>query len=153
MVKVYTSSVIDAPASRIWELVRDFNGLPSWHPGIADSRIEGNQPADRVGCIRNFNLKGGGNIREQLLSLSDYDYACSYSILVSPMGVENYIATLKVTPITDGDRTFAEWSAEFDCAPEREAELARLIGQDVFQGGFNALKQRFAAAPASAMRR
>jgi hypothetical protein len=120
---------------------------------IADSRIEGNQPADKVGCIRNFNLKAGGNIREQLLSLSDYDYACSYAILVSPMGVENYIATLKLTPITDGDRTFAEWSAEFECAAEREAELARLIGQDVFQGGFNALKQRFATTPASAMRR
>jgi Polyketide cyclase / dehydrase and lipid transport len=155
MVKIYISSVIDAPAARIWELVRDFNGLPNWHPLIADSRIEGNQPADKVGCIRNFNLKGGGNIREQLLSLSDYDYSCSYSILVSPMGVENYIATLKLTPITDGDRTFAEWSAEFDCAPEREAELARSIGQDVFQGGFNALKQRFAAAamPSASARR
>jgi hypothetical protein len=153
MVKVYTSSVIEAPAARLWELVRDFNGLSNWHPLIADSRIEGNQPGDKVGCIRNFNLKGGGNIREQLLALSDYDYSCSYSILISPMGVENYVATIKLTPITDGDRTFAEWSAEFECAPEREAELARLIGQDVFQGGLNALKQRFAAAPAAAMRR
>src|SRR5215510_4875350 len=154
MVKVYTSSVIDAPAARLWELVRDFNRLPNWHPLIADRRIEGKQPADKVGCIRNFNLKTGGNIRDQLLSLSDYDYSCSYAILVSPMGVENYIATLKLTPITDGDRTFAEWSAEFDCAPEREGELARLVGQDVFQGGFNALKQRFAGAmPAASARR
>jgi hypothetical protein len=155
MVKVYASSVIDTPAARIWELVRNFNSLPDWHPAIADSRIEGNLPADKVGCIRNFNLKGGGNIREQLLSLSDYDYAYSYSILVSPMGVENYIATLKLTPITDGDRTFAEWTAEFDCAAEREGELARLIGQDVFQGGFNALKQRFGAGamPGAAARR
>ena len=35
-------------------------------------------------------------------------------------GVDNYIATLKLTPITDGNRTFAEWSAEFDCAPDRD---------------------------------
>lgn len=155
MVKIYISSVIDAPAARIWELVRDFNGLPNWHPLIADSRIEGNQPSDKVGCIRNFNLKGGGNIREQLLSLSDYDYSCSYAILVSPMGVENYMAALKLTPITDGDRSFAEWSAEFECAAEREGELARLVGQDVFQGGFNALKQRFAAGtmPSAVARR
>lgn len=144
MVRVYTSSVIDAPAEQVWAAVRDFNGLPKWHPAIADSRIEQNQPADKVGCIRNFNLKAGGNIREQLLTLSDYDMTCGYSILVSPMGVENYVATLKLTPITDGNRTFAEWSAEFDCAPERERELARSIGQGVFQGGFDALKQRFA---------
>ena len=144
MVKVYTSSVIDAPAERVWAAVRDFNGLPSWHPAIADSRIEQNQPADKVGCIRNFNLKGGGNIREQLLALSDFEMCCTYSILVSPMGVENYVATLKLSPITDGGHTFAEWSAEFDCPPERERELAKLVGQGVFQGGFDALKQRFA---------
>lgn len=143
MVKVYTSSVIDAPADRVWAAVRDFNALPSWHPAIADSRIEQNLPSDRVGCIRNFNLKSGGNIREQLLSLSDFDYSVSYSILASPMGVENYVATLKLTPVTDGNRTFAEWSAEFDCPPERERELAETVGQGVFQGGFDALKQRF----------
>ena len=56
------------------------------------------------------------------------------------MGVENYVATLKLTPVTDGNRTFAEWSAEFDCAPERERELAQNIGQGVFQAGFDALK-------------
>ena len=33
------------------------------------------------------------------------------------MGVENYVATLRLTPVTDGDKTFLEWSAEFDCAP------------------------------------
>ena len=39
------------------------------------------------------------------------------------MAVENYVATLSLTPVTDGNRTFAEWQAEFDCAPEREAAL------------------------------
>jgi|SRR5882724_417847 len=145
MVKVYISSVIDAPADRVWAVIRDFNALPAWHPAIADSRIEGNQPSDKVGCIRNFNLKAGGNIREQLLALSDYDYVCTYAILVSPMGVENYIATLKLSPITDGNRSYAEWTAEFDCAPEREKQLAQDIGQGVFQGGFDALKRRFPA--------
>jgi len=57
MVKVYTSSVIDAPADRVWAAIRDFNALPNWHPVIKDSRIEGGLHADRVGCIRNFNLK------------------------------------------------------------------------------------------------
>ena len=83
MVKVYTSSVIDAPAGRVWALIRDFNGLPNWVPVVADSRIEGGVPADKVGCIRNFNLKDGGNLREQLLALSDYDYSFTYNILVS----------------------------------------------------------------------
>ena len=48
-------------------------------------------------------------------------------------------------PITDGNRTFAEWTAEFDCAEARERELAQTIGQGVFQGGFDALKSQFGA--------
>jgi hypothetical protein len=142
MPRVYVSSVIDASADRVWSIVRDFNGLPRWMPIVADSRIEGGQPSDKVGCIRNFNLKNGGNIREQLLSLSDYEYTCSYAILESPMGVENYTATLKLMPITDGDRTFAEWTAEFDCEPAREHELVTQIGQGVFQAGFDQLKRQ-----------
>ena len=41
------------------------------------------------------------------------------------MGVENYVATLKLTPVTDGMRCFAEWSAEFDCEEGRERETNR----------------------------
>jgi Polyketide cyclase / dehydrase and lipid transport len=144
MVKVYTSSVLDAPADKVWSEVRDFNGLPRWHPAIKDSYIEQRLPSDKVGCIRNFTLKAGGRIRERLLALSDFDYSVTYAILESPMGVSNYVATLKLTPITDGNRTFAEWSAEFDCAPERAKELAQSIGQGVFQGGLEALKVRLA---------
>jgi len=142
MVKVYQSSVIDAPAERVWALLRDFNGLPRWHPAIAESRIEQGHPADKVGCIRNFLLKDGGRIREQLLALSDFDYAQTYSILESPMGVESYVATLRLLPITDGNRTYIEWTAEFDCPAERERELAELVGEGVFQGGFQALKSQ-----------
>ncbi len=141
MAEAYASSVIGAPAARVWEQIRNFNGLPDWHPAIAESRIEGGGPADQVGCVRAFRLKDGGFIRERLLALSDYDFSVTYSIVESPMGVENYVATLKLTPITDGDRTFAEWSAEFDCPPEREDELVALIAGDVFQGGFDALER------------
>jgi len=144
MVRIYVSSVIDATADTVWSRIRDFNGMPQWHPGIDDSRIENNDPSDKVGCIRHFHTRDGGTIRERLLALSDYDYSCSYEILESPMGVENYVATLKLTPITDGGRSFAEWSAEFDCAEGRERELTEHIGNAVFQGGFNALKHHFA---------
>jgi hypothetical protein len=110
---------------------------------IADSRIENGEPSDRVGCIRHFHTRDGGTIRERLLALSDFDFAQTYEILESPMGVEHYVATLKLTPVTDGGRSFAEWSAEFECEPEREQALCESIGQNVFQAGFDALKRHF----------
>lgn len=57
-------------------------------------------------------------------------------ILESPMGVQHYVATLKLTPVTDGARCLAELSAEFECDAE-------LIGQGVFQAGFDASRRRF----------
>ena len=143
MPKVYVSSVINAPAAEVWKLVRNFDGLPNWAPFVAESRIEQNAPPDQIGCVRNFRLKHGGRIRERLLALSDYDLSCTYSILESPMAVENYVATLSLTPVTDGNSTFCEWEAEFDCAPEREAALVQQIGSGVFQAALSALKQRF----------
>ena len=144
MARVYVSSVIDAPAAKVWARIRDFNALPRWHPAIRDSRIENGEPSDRVGCIRDFHLQNGDRIREQLLGLSDYDYFCTYAILESPMPLTDYIATLRLTPITDGDRTFAEWTAEFDCAAEEAEGLVAGIGGNVFQAGFNALKRQMA---------
>ncbi|MBV6658050.1 MAG: SRPBCC family protein [Devosiaceae bacterium] len=144
MARVYTSSVIDAPAAQVWERVRDFNGLPRWHPAIRDSRIENAEPADKIGCVRDFHLQNGDRLREQLLGLSDYDMFCTYSILESPMPLTDYIATLRLTPITDGDRCFIEWSAEFECAEEDAAGLIDNIGTNVFQGGFSALKRQLA---------
>lgn len=143
MARVYVSSVIGASAERVWERVRDFNALPKWHPRIRDSRIEDALPSDKVGCIRNFHLQNGDTIREQLLGLSDYDLFCSYAILESPMPLEDYIATLRLSPVTDGARCFAEWSAEFSCDPGDEADLVSGIGGDVFQAGFDALKRHF----------
>ena len=145
MAEVYVSEVIDAPADVVWARIRDFNALPSWMPIVVSSRIEEARPSDQVGCIRAFELDDGGRIREQLLALSDYDFSCTYSILESGMGVENYVATLKLTPITESGQTFAEWSADFDCASEREADLVQMIGQDVFAAGFRALNDMLAA--------
>jgi hypothetical protein len=142
--KVFVSTVVDAPAAQVWAVIRDFNGLPSWTPFAAESRIEQNAKADQVGCIRNFRLRDGGVIRERLLALSDYDFAVTYAILESPMAVEDYVATLRLIPVTDGDRSYVEWTAEFNCRPERERELTDQIGRNVFAAGLRALQARFA---------
>lgn len=142
MPRVYVSSVLEAPAQTVWERIRDFNGLPNWHPRIRDSRIEDAEPADRVGCVRHFHLQNGDLIRERLLGLSDYDYFCTYAILESPMPLTDYVATLRLTPVTEGERTFIEWSAEFECAEADEQDLVEGIGSNVFQAGFDALKRQ-----------
>jgi hypothetical protein len=82
-------------------------------------------------------------IAESATRTSSDEMSFEYSILESPMGVENYIATFRLIPVTDSDQTFAEWTAEFDAAPDREDGLVESIGRNVFAAGLQALKMRF----------
>jgi hypothetical protein len=110
---------------------------------MVESEIEGGLPADQIGCVRNFKLASGPTIREKLLAFSDADHLVSYSILETPQPISNHKATLKLTRVTDGDQTFAEWTATFDAPAEQADAVAAGMGANVFQGGFNALKNFF----------
>jgi hypothetical protein len=143
MPKGFASTVIDAPIDEVWARVRDFNGLPDWHPGIAKSEIEGGKPSDQIGCVRSFYLGDGGHIRETLLAFSDHERSFTYDMQKGPMAWWNYVATMRLRPVTDGSRTYVEWSAEFDAKPEDVDGLVDLVTNGVFQGGFDALKAHF----------
>lgn len=140
MAKIFKSSVINAPIENVWSKIRDFNALPDWHPSFTDSHIENGEPSDKVGCIRIFKLQDSNIIKEKLLTLSDLEHICTYTILESPLPMVNYVATLRLLPITDGNQTYIEWTAEFICLPEIENNLVKTIGEEVFQSGFNGLK-------------
>lgn len=140
MPRIYKSSLIEAPIQRVWDYIRDFNSLPKWFPGVTDSKIESGMRSDQVGCIRNFGLDGGQRMQEQLLALSDHDYSCTYKMLAGPLPVSKYLATLRLLPVTDGNRTFAEFQVEFDCSREQETELKTFLG-NTYEGAFEHLKQ------------
>lgn len=144
MANVTISSVIDAPVEQVWARIRDFNGLPSWHPRMVESHIEDGKSADEIGAVRNFTLASGPKVREKLTEFSDKDFLVSYSIIEHPAPITNHSSTLKLRRVSDGDRTYAEWSSSFDAPAEKADELAAGMGANVFQGGFNALKAHFA---------
>lgn len=146
MPKITVSSVIDAPVDAVWARIRDFNALPSWHPRMVESEIEDGLPSDEIGCVRKFKIVSGATVRERLVAFSDADRSVTYAIIETPQPISNHEATLTLRPVTDGNRTFAEWTAEFDAPAEEADKVAAGMGQNVFQGGFDALKAHFAKA-------
>jgi hypothetical protein len=143
MPKAYASTVLNAPARDVWAGVRDFNGLPEWHPALVDSEIEDGKLADQVGCVRSFHLADGAHLRERLLAFSDPEMTYTYNFEKTPFEVRNYVATLRVTPVTDGDRSFVEWWTTFDCEVDKIDEWIAAFSGSVFKSGLDALKQRF----------
>jgi uncharacterized protein YndB with AHSA1/START domain len=141
MARAYASTILDAPIETVWATIRDFNGLPSWHPAIVRSEIEGGLAPDVVGCVRSFHLADGSHVRERLLSLSDRDTCFTYNFETPAFPVANYLARVRLMPVTDTDQTFAEWEATFDEAPEDAGKYVDIISNGVFQGGWDALKK------------
>jgi hypothetical protein len=139
--KVVRSTVFDAPLDRVWAALRDFNGHDSWHPAVATSAVERGAPSDRVGCVRRFRLRDGSELREQLLALSDLETSYSYFLMETPIPLFNYVAHLRLVPVTDGDRCFAHWEGRFTTPPGREAELAAMVGEEIYAAGFEAVRR------------
>jgi NADPH:quinone reductase-like Zn-dependent oxidoreductase len=139
MIRVRRSAVIDAPIERVWVVLRDFNSHSAWHPAVGPSAIERGEPADQVGCVREFTLKDGNHIREQLLALSDRDHVSTYCILDATLPMRNYVATVQLKRVTDGDRTFWHWESTFDVPRGREREFEQLVGGQVYEAGFAGL--------------
>jgi hypothetical protein len=146
MTKIFVSAVIDASVEKVWAQVRDFNNMPDWHPKFSRSHIEDGLPSDRIGCVRNFDIAGGGGtIRERLLELSDIEYSFRYCILTSPLPVEGYVAQLTLYPVTVGNKTFGVWTAEFDMTNDDEAGTVKAVANDTFGKAFEVLNARLAA--------
>jgi hypothetical protein len=140
---VYISHVIDASAEKVWDIMRDFNDMPSYHPGIKKSVIEGGGPSDQVGCVRRLTL-GEGFVRERLLCLDDRNYVFTYEIIEGTLPVRGYVAGVRLHRVTDGDHTFGEWWADFEVVgADRDAVIAQ-IGNNVFAAGFNAVAAKLA---------
>ena len=99
-VDIRRSTVIGAPVEAVWAVLRDFNGHGAWHPAVSTSAIENGEASDQVGCVRNFRLKDGSRIREQLLFLSDATRGFSYCILEAQAPLRNYVASMRLRPVT-----------------------------------------------------
>jgi len=146
MIRVRRSAVIDAPIDRVWAVLRDFNSHSAWHPAVGPSTIERGEASDQVGCVRDFRLKDGNQIREQLLALSDRDHVSTYCILDATLPMRNYVATVQLKRVTEGDRTFWHWESTFDVPRGREREFEQHLSPATVRAGL-ALWGFFAKRP------
>jgi Polyketide cyclase / dehydrase and lipid transport len=144
--RIMRSTIVDAPTGAVWEILRDFNGHDRWHPAVETSAIERAQPVDKIGCVRRFLLKDGSELREQLLALSDLEQTFSYCLLDTPVPLFNYVAHVRLLPVTDGDRTFWQWESRFTTRPGDEERLVRMVGEDIYGAGFAAVRRELGHA-------
>jgi NADPH2:quinone reductase len=140
-VAVIRSSVIDAPIDRVWDVLRDFGSYERWHPGVARSWMENDVGGDVVGGVRRLSLTGGAELRELLLRLNDRERTLTSCILDSPLPLLDYVSTIRLKPVTDGNQTFWDWRSQFRAPDDRATELENLVRQQVCEAGFTGLRR------------
>ena len=140
---VYISAVIDAPVEEVWKIMRDYNGMPSYHPGIKHSLIEDGRPSDQLGCVRRLTL-AEGFVREVLLCMDDRNYIFTYEIVEGTLPVRGYVAGVRLHRVTQGNLTFAEWWADFEVVGADRDSVVAQIGNNVFAAGFTAVAAKLA---------
>ncbi|MFC9230082.1 SRPBCC family protein [Streptomyces decoyicus] len=143
MPETHASAVIPADATAVWRLIRDFNGLPAWQPGVTHSTLRDGDAPDRVGSVRTLTLLMGEEVSECLVALDDHTRSLTYAIVQSPYPVQSYRATLRVTPLTGTGESVVDWTLTFDCAPADAEQLTGTFKDGVFATGLRGLTDYF----------
>ena len=98
----YVSINIDAPASRIWDIVKDYDGLDIWHPMFSGADIKSGTN-NEVGAIRTLTIQDGPSFDEELLAWDGYGRSFTYRVIdPAPLPIKNYQSTMTVMQIQPG---------------------------------------------------
>lgn len=114
---------INAPADKVWALIKDFGDM-SWHPDIFNTAADG---GNKKGATRVLTLKDGGTITEELKKYDEAKMSYAYKITdmstaktithagveekVPVLPVDNYSASIEVE--AKGDTSVVSWTAGY----------------------------------------
>lgn len=137
MAKVKVSGTINAGADQVWNSVSNFNELDKFVEAVADCTTEGTG----IGAVRTLTLADGGEVKEKLESLDPDQHLLTYSIVESPMPIQNYTGTMQVDELEEG-RSMFTWSSTFDAADGTEDDMKEAL-EGLYNLGVEGLQQRF----------
>lgn len=137
MAEVLVTEDLPVPASKIWELVRDFGGARKWLGGMVQSlELEG----EGVGAVRTITLPGDTKLHEQLQAHDEEGMTFTYAIVrESPLPASDYVAKFKLVE-TGADSCRIEWGSTFEPVGLPEADVKPMI-QGIYTSGIAGIRQ------------
>lgn len=124
------TGTIDAPADRVWAVVREFTD-GAWMGVDMTSDGEG------VGATRTIAM-GPSSLTEQCERLDDDERVMGYTITEGAgMPFEDYHSEMRVNP--SGDTSEIVWTARYE--PVGDPATAEKTLEAIYGGGFGALKK------------
>ncbi|WP_316502185.1 SRPBCC family protein [Klebsiella aerogenes] len=135
-----TTVSIEIPASvdQVWQLMGGFDSLPDWLPFIPKSVVS------EGGRVRTLTTSDCGTVIERLEAFDNRQRSYSYSIILAPFPVVDYLSTIAVVATADSNITRVEWSGNFTPVNVSDADAEALFS-GIYRDGLQALKNNFSA--------
>jgi mxaD protein len=112
---------------KVWDAVKDFDGLHNWHPMFSDDVIKSGTN-NEVGAIRTVTVKEGPSFDEELLSFDALERKYSYKILdPAPLPLSNYTSSIQVVESRRGFTTVL-WRSSFKNNSDSKMKDEEVIG-------------------------
>jgi hypothetical protein len=137
---------VKAKPAEVWNLVKRFDGLTSWHPAFSGSPLVKGTDG-QVGAVRALTLKDGPTFTEELIAFNEPGMAYTYNIVESPLPIDHYQSSLTVKENAAGGSTVT-WIGTFkrknprDNVPDAESDagVMKLIS-GAYQAGLQTIKK------------
>jgi hypothetical protein len=115
----YYSARLTAGIDRVWAIVGDFHGVGEWISVLQTCVARGDRASEQVGAIREFTVRSGATLQEQLVAYDSVDHCYSYEFVGTiPYPVSSFRGTAHLLPIVEDGTTFIEWFGEFEAEPD-----------------------------------
>ncbi|MEZ2126920.1 MULTISPECIES: SRPBCC family protein [unclassified Sinorhizobium] len=130
--EVASSTTVVGKPDAVWQKIGDFCAIQTWHPAV--SKCEQNEEGGAT--YRTLTLGAGGTIKEKLVEQTDTSY--TYDIVDSPLPVQNYRATIRVS--AEGDGTKVDWRSSFDAKGKSDDEAKGVISS-IYKAGLDKIAE------------
>lgn len=145
--KVVKSVEIAAAPSAVWDKIKNFDSLHTWHPAFASDEIVKGEN-NKVGAVRKLTVKDGPTFNEELLAVSNKGRNVKYKIIdPAPVPVTNYVSAIKVKAGKQPNTSVVTWQGSFkrkkidNPGPEENDEAVIKFITGVYDAGLGNLKK------------
>jgi mxaD protein len=147
--KAKESIVIKASVEQVWDAVKQFDGIASWHPDVKASKGDGKHES---GGMRTVTFQNGADLIDELDYYSDKDHEYSYRLKtenVQALPVSSYSIELQVIPGQDASSSTVNLKSRFYRGDTGNTPPANLNDEaavkamnDFFKNGLSGLKKK-----------
>lgn len=147
--KANESIVINASVDAVWNVIKQFDGIASWHPYVKASSGDGKNASDGV---RTITLQNDGQLVDSLDYYSDKDHEYNYRLKVenvTAFPVSSYTTNIKVTAGNDANSSVVSLKSRFyrgdtgNTPPDNLNDAAAVTAMKTFfSNGLLGLKQK-----------